>query len=135
MTKNLIISITIVVLSLISIIGCGKSEKSETPQKTEPSIQIASLQAKLDTKKAESANYFPDSILTIFADAQDQIANSGVIESTLKKGARAPDFELPNANGDMVKLSSLLKDGPVILTWYRGGWCPNCNIQLNAITK
>ena len=45
-------------------------------------------------------------------------------------GDRAPDFELPDAMGGTVRLSELLVDGPVVLTFYRGAWCPYCNTQL-----
>jgi len=45
-------------------------------------------------------------------------------------GDRAPDFELPDATGDTVRLRDLLVDGPVVLTFYRGAWCPYCNTQL-----
>ena len=45
-------------------------------------------------------------------------------------GARAPDFALPDAMGRTVRLSDLLAEGPVVLTFYRGEWCPYCNTQL-----
>ncbi|WP_420455109.1 peroxiredoxin-like family protein [Rubrivirga sp.] len=45
-------------------------------------------------------------------------------------GDRAPDFELPDAMGQTVRLQDLLVDGPVVLTFYRGAWCPYCNTQL-----
>lgn len=47
-------------------------------------------------------------------------------------GAKAPDFKLPNAAGEEQRLSKLLENGPVILSFYRGGWCPVCNDQLYA---
>src|ERR1700756_767046 len=53
----------------------------------------------------------------------------------LKKGDKAPLFELPNAAGHSVKLSSLLNDGPVVLTFYRGTWCPFCNLALSMYQK
>ena len=53
-------------------------------------------------------------------------------ESAIQIGAKAPDFELPNADGDMRRLSDILDRGPVVLTFYRGGWCPYCNDQLYA---
>ena len=53
-------------------------------------------------------------------------------ESTVTIGSKAPDFTLPNANGDMRTLSDLLKAGPIVLSFYRGGWCPFCNDQLYA---
>lgn len=56
-----------------------------------------------------------------------------VNHTALKAGNRAPDFELYNALNKPVKLSALLQKGPVILSWYRGGWCPYCNIQLRYL--
>ncbi|MEO0483211.1 MAG: peroxiredoxin-like family protein [Planctomycetota bacterium] len=60
------------------------------------------------------------------------VGASGVIETALEAGDRAPVFELPNATGAPVKSADLLANGPVIVTFYRGGWCPYCNIQLRA---
>lgn len=51
----------------------------------------------------------------------------------LKVGEPAPDFELPNAFGQPVRLTKLLAQGPVVLTFYRGAWCPYCNLQLHAL--
>ncbi len=48
-------------------------------------------------------------------------------------GRKAPDFVLPNADGQSVSLADLLEQGPVVLTFYRGSWCPYCNLQLNAL--
>ena len=57
----------------------------------------------------------------------------GVLDGAVRKGQRAPDFDLPNANSERVTLSSLLERGPLVLTFYRGGWCPYCNIALRAL--
>ncbi|WP_405377946.1 peroxiredoxin-like family protein [Nonlabens sp. Asnod3-A02] len=51
----------------------------------------------------------------------------------IKIGEKAPVFELPNAQGASVELASLLKKGPVVITFYRGSWCPYCNLQLRAL--
>jgi len=48
----------------------------------------------------------------------------------LEVGQKAPDFTLVNANGEERTLSKMLEKGPVILTFYRGSWCPYCNDQL-----
>jgi peroxiredoxin len=65
----------------------------------------------------------------------DELDQSGIIERAVKPGDMAPDFELPNARGHTVALSTLLADGPVVLTFYRGGWCPYCNLQLRAYQR
>ncbi len=51
----------------------------------------------------------------------------------LKVGQKAPEFSLMNAHGKMVSLSSYLKKGPVVLVFYRGAWCPFCNLHLHAL--
>lgn len=48
----------------------------------------------------------------------------------LRVGDRAPDAEVWTIEGKPVKLSSLYAEGPVVLTFYRGGWCPYCNRAL-----
>jgi len=53
----------------------------------------------------------------------------------LKLGMMAPDFSLGNAYGKQVNLSSYLKKGPVVLVFYRGAWCPYCNIHLHALLE
>jgi peroxiredoxin len=47
-------------------------------------------------------------------------------------GDLIPDVSLPNVRGETVRLHDLLASGPVVLAFYRGGWCPYCNIQLRA---
>tara|TARA_R110000744_G_scaffold333758_7_gene439172 strand:+ start:1015 stop:1590 length:576 start_codon:yes stop_codon:yes gene_type:complete len=51
----------------------------------------------------------------------------------LSKGDRATDFSLPNALGKKITLSDTLKSGIVIIKFYRGEWCPICNLDLREI--
>jgi peroxiredoxin len=67
-----------------------------------------------------------------FAEHQARLAGMSLPEA-LGVGDRAPDFELRNALGDEVRLSELLARGPVVLTFYRGAWCPFCNAQLRGL--
>ena len=48
-------------------------------------------------------------------------------------GDQAPDFTLPNVDGGESQLSTLLKDGPLVISFYRGGWCPFCNLEFKAL--
>jgi peroxiredoxin len=50
----------------------------------------------------------------------------------LSVGADAPDFVLPDATGRSVRLSELLRSAPVVLAFYRGEWCPYCNLTLRT---
>jgi peroxiredoxin len=51
----------------------------------------------------------------------------------IKVGEIAPDFTLPDANKKMLTLSELLKSGPVVISFYRGNWCPYCSLELKAL--
>jgi len=53
----------------------------------------------------------------------------------IQLGAQAPRFELPNQQGKSVSLDDLLTKGPVVVTFYRGSWCPYCNLQLRALQE
>jgi len=74
-------------------------------------------------------------IVDTMAQATNELANSGIIDNSLKVGEKAPDFELPSATGTPVKLSELLKNGPVVINFYRGQWCPYCNLELRAFQQ
>lgn len=55
------------------------------------------------------------------------------LSSTVQVGDEFPSFTLPDALGNQVSSSSLLYRGPLLLTFYRGDWCPFCNIMLRAM--
>ena len=61
------------------------------------------------------------------------IQDSGILGSALRAGQVFPKFSLPDANGSIVSASQLLKQGPLVVAFYRGGWCPFCNLELNAL--
>jgi peroxiredoxin len=54
-------------------------------------------------------------------------------ENALKVGEKAPNFTLPNPEGKLLSLDTLLEKGPIVITFYRGDWCPYCNLQLRAL--
>ena len=53
----------------------------------------------------------------------------------IKVGDKAPLFKLPNANGTIISIEDFIKKGPVVITFYRGNWCPYCNLVLNAYQR
>ena len=61
------------------------------------------------------------------------IIRSGILDKAVNVGDYAPEFDLPNAIGKRVSLYDSLQRGPVVLVWYRGGWCPYCNLQLRQL--
>ncbi len=93
-----------------------------------------SLQDKLDTFKADfEGNKGPPEVVAIMRKATADLIASGRAEKALKAGMRAPEFALPDAHGQVVRSSELLQKGPLVVTFYRGVWCPYCNMDLQAI--
>ncbi len=72
----------------------------------------------------------PEDKLAIFDHDAKQLGKSYPAPLKLGKGDKAPLFSLPNAAGESIDLEKLLKNGKVVLTFYRGVWCPYCNLQL-----
>lgn len=93
----------------------------------------STLQDSLDQKKAAFERKASEEKKRIYAEGIESVAKSGITSSALQVGDRAVDFKLKNAKGETVQLYSELKKGPVVLTWYRGGWCPYCNITLHYL--
>ncbi|MEM8798405.1 MAG: redoxin domain-containing protein, partial [Pseudomonadota bacterium] len=92
-----------------------------------------SLQAQLDAFKTEFKTQAPAEAFEAFGRSTQELIDSGQAERALKAGDQVPDFVLTNSDRNEVALKDLLADGPVVLTFYRGVWCPYCNIELKAL--
>jgi peroxiredoxin len=91
----------------------------------------AELRAFYESRKQE----IPAEIREVMHRAGQELADSGQADRALGEGAQAPRFALPSATGQVVALDDLLAAGPVVLTFYRGAWCPFCNIALRALQQ
>jgi peroxiredoxin len=60
------------------------------------------------------------------------LAETGIGRNAKQVGDQAPDIVLPDASGRTFDVAKLLATGPLIVTFYRGGWCPYCNLELRA---
>lgn len=94
-----------------------------------------SLTAKLKEYAAMSATKIPQPAQEIMKQAITTLENESLLSKAAKKGDTFPDFTLPNASGTAITLQSLLAKGKVVITFYRGGWCPYCNIELKALQE
>ena len=91
------------------------------------------LQQMIADSQAESLPNIPPEILQTMMQATRDLVGSGIAGKALQVGELAPDFTLLNTRGDVVSLASLLEQGPVVLNFYRGAWCPYCNLELKAL--
>ncbi len=93
------------------------------------------LQDKLDAYKAQPKPNVPPELEAVSTRTIKALVASGQVEQALKVGNRAPSFNLPDQDGAMVSSADLLTKGPVVLSFYRGVWCPFCNIELKALQE
>lgn len=96
------------------------------------------LQAQLDAFKADFMDgkppyNAPAEIHPVMARATAELIASGAASKALKVGDKAPLFTLKDPDGKPVSSADLLAKGPLVLTFYRGVWCPYCNMELQAL--
>ena len=95
--------------------------------------QDTTLRDQLDATKQHLKKVAPAPVIEAFlGNAADMSQSAELTAHALREGAPAPRFTLPNALGQPVALDALLAQGPVVVTFYRGQWCPYCNVQLKA---
>ncbi len=80
------------------------------------------LKEDLEKLVESSAEHIPQEILNVMTADTERLKQSGIVDRSLKAGDKAPSFVLPNAKGGRVSLADLLTNGPVVLSFYRGGW-------------
>jgi AhpC/TSA family len=81
-----------------------------------------SLTDQLEIRRAVARKHIPPEKLAVMDRCTGDLAQSGIIASCLGEGDTAPDFTLTNTQGRPVSIKELLKKGPVVLAFYRGGW-------------
>lgn len=77
----------------------------------------------------------PEQVVQTLLGETEKLVATGIAEQALGVGDQFPDAELIDAHGDKVSLSALLKNGPTIINFYRGEWCPYCNLEINAFQR
>jgi len=93
------------------------------------------LRTELERFRADFMASAPPEIRAALARADLDLAASDLVGRALKAGDAAPDFALPEAHGGTVRLAALLTEGPAVVSFYRGGWCPYCSLELRALQQ
>ncbi len=94
-----------------------------------------SLSAQLSERREYSRQNLPQDVQAKMMQTTEALIESGIADKAPKVGQRLPPFHLPNQLGKTIHLDTLLEKGPVVVTFYRGGWCPYCNLELRAYQK
>ncbi|HEX4559290.1 MAG TPA: peroxiredoxin-like family protein [Mycobacterium sp.] len=90
------------------------------------------LETELAAQRQRAFNSRTPEERDVRARAIDVVTAARIAETAVGVGDSAPRFVLPDASGAEVDLRVLLQSGPVVVCFYRGGWCPYCNLELRA---
>jgi peroxiredoxin len=93
-----------------------------------------SLRDKLDEQWRRLRQRSPD-VAQAYDALVEALAASRITEGSLKAGERMPDFDLPNVEGHFIASQALLGRGPLVVSFFRGGWCPFCTTELAALRQ
>lgn len=97
-------------------------------------LENMSLTKQLAALAEASSQKIPAEIQQTMQQAIADLSNSNLLKKAIKTGDRIPDIKLPNAQGKEVALwDNLREDKKLVIAFYRGGWCPYCNLELKAL--
>ena len=91
------------------------------------------FQERLSNRKKKIEGNLPPQYLKIMHAATRNLEKSGIQKKVLKSGDSFPTFSLPNENDELIHLESFLNKGPLVISFYRGFWCPYCNLDLDNL--
>lgn len=94
--------------------------------------QYATLKEALDERRALMERYVPADTQALHRSVVERLRDAGTATAVLRAGTGSPDFELPDHNLKPVSRASLIENGPAVLLFFRGRWCPFCIAQLEA---
>jgi peroxiredoxin len=111
--------------------ACGRSEPAKQEEAPPAVAPVPAPTESIDAAAKPAEPAAPAVQLTPTPSAKVGTLPAGV---GVAVGKKAPDFTLKDTEGAEVKLSALVKESPVLLVFYRGGWCPYCNVQIRDLT-
>ncbi|HHH44073.1 MAG TPA: AhpC/TSA family protein [Gammaproteobacteria bacterium] len=98
-------------------------------------MEQPTLAAQTQQTLQEFVSALPEEQQAIVGAAFQELLSSSVAAAARTSGDPAPDFVLASVRGGSLSLREALADGPVVLSFYRGSWCPFCNLELNALQQ
>jgi peroxiredoxin len=113
----------------LAFTACQTEAPMEETVETE-TTQEPTLGSLLNEKKQRFLQKADSAKIADYDAGLKAVEETGILSAALNVGDMAPDFVLTNQNGIELGLYQMLNGGPVVLTWYRGGWCPYCNMTL-----
>jgi peroxiredoxin len=127
MKFRLLTALSAVMLSILAIQGFAQTTEKANPQK--------SVTAELDELTEKSNGQVPPKILEAGRKGNEEIRASGILKTALNVGGKMPSFSLNDSFDKKINSDDLLKEGHLIIVFYRGAWCPFCNLYLRGMQR
>ncbi|KFY80024.1 hypothetical protein V499_01069 [Pseudogymnoascus sp. VKM F-103] len=93
------------------------------------------LNQELSALKSSFHGTVPKEVSQVILKSAEELQSIFDSTKVVQVGAELPSFTMPDATGKSITSSSLLASGPILISFYRGDWCPYCNIELRALQK
>ena len=93
------------------------------------------LTQELTQKRESSAKAIPQDKYVVMQQSTQELLDAKISERAAQTGNTLPNFELPDENNNKVTLDEILQGEYLIVSFYRGGWCPYCNMELRALQQ
>ncbi|MDM1048214.1 MULTISPECIES: peroxiredoxin-like family protein [Bacteroidota] len=94
---------------------------------------MKNLEQQINELNENLAKQLPTEVLEVFGKSIQDLKAKNMEDSSISVGDKFPDFSLPNTSDKTVALKELLQNGKVIIAFFRGSWCPYCNLELKAL--
>lgn len=91
------------------------------------------LATQIEQLNHELSSQLPQEILNAFESSIENLKTKDIEENSIQVGGQIPEFSLPNAYNKKINSKEILRDGKMILAFYRGSWCPYCNLELKFL--
>jgi peroxiredoxin len=96
---------------------------------------MTTIAEQVNDVKAAAATRLPAEVVAVFASDQAALADRGIPAGAVAVGDKLAPFALPDATGQTRTLDELTANGPAVIVFYRGGWCPYCNLTLRTYQR
>lgn len=96
---------------------------------------MSKLAKQIEQFNNELATQIPQEVLEAFGKSIEDLKTKNIENNSKKLGEKIPEFSLPNAKNEIVHSAEILKSGKMVIAFYRGSWCPYCNLELKALQE
>lgn len=96
---------------------------------------MSELTKQIEQFNNELATQVPQEVLEAFGKSIEDLKTKNIEEKSIKLNEIMPSFSLPNAKNEIIHSEKILKSGKMIIAFYRGSWCPYCNLELKALQE